>query len=379
MHFAFSDQQDEFREAVRQVLAKESTTDHLRVAYRSPSARTARWATLAEMGVVGLSVPGAHGGLGLGLVDLVALLEEAGRVALPEPLLETTALVAPLLAELAGDPDGDGRRSARMDSWLAGIASGAVTGAVGPVPTGDPPLAIAGADGADLLVLYSYSSGVGDGAGDGGDGPVGGADGADGAEIHVVDSATVTVRAVSSLDPTRRLGVPHWRATEDTLVASGPSAAGAIRRLTDRAAVSTGAELLGLTGRMITLAADYAKVRRQFGAPIGSFQAVKHLLAGAQVALEFARPVVYAAAWAIDEGLPHASRSASTAKALASEAALEAARVSLQVHGAIGYTWECDLHLFLKRAWALSEAWGSAAHHRMLVLDSLVAGGAPEA
>jgi alkylation response protein AidB-like acyl-CoA dehydrogenase len=125
---------------------------------------------------------------------------------------------------------------------------------------------------------------------------------------------------------------------------------------------------------MITMAADYAKERRQFGAPIGSFQAVKHLLAGAQVALEFARPVVYAAAWSLDEGLPDASRSASTAKALASEAALEAARVSLQVHGAIGYTWECDLHLFLKRAWALSEAWGSAAHHRRRVLDSLTGG-----
>jgi len=324
--------------------------------------------------VVGLSVPGAHGGLGLGLVDLVALLEEAGRVALPEPLLETTALVAPLLAELAEvaelarEPGSAGPWSARMDSWLDGIASGAVTGAVGPVPTGEAPLAIAGADGADVLVLYSPGAG-GDGADGGGDGPD------DGAEIHVVDSATVTVRAVSSLDPTRRLGVPHWRPTEDTLVASGAPASVAIRGLTDRAAVSTGAELLGLTGRMITLAADYAKVRRQFGAPIGSFQAVKHLLAGAQVALEFARPVVYAAAWAIDEGLPDASRSASTAKALASEAALEAARVSLQVHGAIGYTWECDLHLFLKRAWALSEAWGSAAHHRKRVLDSLVSGG----
>jgi alkylation response protein AidB-like acyl-CoA dehydrogenase len=136
--------------------------------------------------------------------------------------------------------------------------------------------------------------------------------------------------------------------------------------------VASAAQLLGLTDRMITMAADYARERHQFGKPIGSFQAVKHLLAGAQVALEFARPVVYAAAWALDEGEADRSRLASTAKAYASEAATEAARVSLQVHGAIGYTWECDLHLFLKRAWALSEAWGSAADHRHRLLASLV-------
>ncbi len=120
------------------------------------------------------------------------------------------------------------------------------------------------------------------------------------------------------------------------------------------------------------MTADYAKARLTNSAePIGSFQAVKHLLAGAQVALEFARPVVYAAAWALDQGEPRRIRTASTAKALASDAATEAARVALQVHGAIGYTWECDLHLFLKRTWALAEAWGSAADHRRRVLDSL--------
>ena len=137
--------------------------------------------------------------------------------------------------------------------------------------------------------------------------------------------------------------------------------------------MATAAQLLGVSDRMIGMAADYAKSRPQFGKPIGSFQAVKHLLAGAQVLIEFARPVVYGAAWALDQGEPDASRSASVAKAYASEAALEAARVSLQVHGAIGYTWECDLHLFLKRTWALTEAWGSAADHRQRVLASLTA------
>jgi alkylation response protein AidB-like acyl-CoA dehydrogenase len=121
---------------------------------------------------------------------------------------------------------------------------------------------------------------------------------------------------------------------------------------------------------MIILAADYAKVRQQFGKPIGSFQAVKHLLADARVALEFARPVVYRAAWSLGTRAPSASHDASMAKAVASDAADLAGRHALQVHGAIGYTWECDLQLFMKKAWALSGAWGDAPTHRALVLEA---------
>jgi alkylation response protein AidB-like acyl-CoA dehydrogenase len=349
VHFAFADQQIEFRDTVRQVLARECTTDDLRAAFAAPAARTARWATLAELGVVGLSVPEAHGGLGLGLLDLVLLLEEAGRVALPEPLVETSALAAPLLANLEGAGPGG---AARVRSWLEQIAAGSCTAAVGPPPGSPAP--VAGAVGADLLVLTAP-------------GPEGGS------EVHVVEAGAADVTPIASLDPTRRLGAVTWEPTADTHVASGSRATATILATADRAAVATAAELLGVTDRMIAMAADYAKERRQFGKPIGAFQAVKHLLAGARVKLEFARPVVYGAAWALDEGAPDASRAASTAKACASDAAVEAARVSLQVHGAIGYTWECDLHLFLKRAWALSEAWGSAAEHRRRVLASLLA------
>jgi len=346
VHFAFSDQQTEFRDVVRQLLARECTTNHLRAAFEHPAARTPRWDTLARMGVVGLSVPESLGGLGLGMVDLVPLLEEAGRVALPEPLLETAALVAPFLVELSGP--------APSQEWLEAIAAGRVAGAVGSVAARHPS-PVAGADGADLLVLAT-----------GGTGP-----GAD-TEVHVVEASAVTVRSVSSLDPTRRLGIPHWAPTAQTRVLSGAGARAALRRNEARAAVATAAELLGLTERMITMSAAYAKERRQFGQPIGGFQAVKHLLAGCQVRLEFARPVVYAAAWALDQAEPAWWRAASSAKASASDAATEAARVSLQVHGAIGYTWECDLHLFLKRSWALAEAWGSAVDHRARVLDSLL-------
>ncbi len=345
MHFAFSEQQTEFRDAVRQVLAKECTTGHLRAAFEHPEARGPRWSTLTELGVVPLTVPEAQGGLGLGLVDLVLVLEEAGQVALPEPLLETTALVAPLLAGLdAGAGTGS----------LEALAAGRVAAAVAPTSAAQAP--VPGADGADLLVLATGTEADGN------------------LELHLVDAASTTVDPVSSLDPTRRLGIPRWTPTPATRVASGPAAARAMAVTADRAATATAAELLGLTGRMITMTAEYARERQQFGKPIGSFQAVKHLLAGAQVRLEFARPVVYGAAWALDNGTRDSSRAASVAKAYASDAATEAARVSLQVHGAIGYTWECDLQLFLKRAWALAEAWGSAADHRARVLDSLVTG-----
>ncbi|MHB1711023.1 MAG: acyl-CoA dehydrogenase family protein [Acidimicrobiales bacterium] len=381
MRFAFTGQQTDFRDAVRQFLTNKCTPDDLRVAFDAPAARTARWSALAEMGVVGLTVPETLGGLGLGLVDLVPLLEESGRAGLPEPLVETTALAAPLVAAFESD---------RSATWLEGIAAGEVAAAVGPVGVhrvacgevrreacgevrreacgvGTKVIeAVPAADGADLLMLHTPSG------------------------IHAVRGADVSVTPVSSLDPTRRLGTVTWEPSPGTLVASGETAHAAWSVLADRASVATAAELLGLADRMITMAADYSKDRRQFGKPIGSFQAVKHLLAGAQVKLEFARPAVFAAAWALDNralpetdhGVPHScrytslvpdsARSASLAKAYASDAATEAARVSLQVHGAIGYTWECDLHLYLKRTWALAESWGSAAEHRNRILSSLM-------
>jgi len=342
VRFAFTEQQLEFRDAVRQVLDKECTPADLRAAYDDPTPRTARWSTLAELGVVGLTVPEQHGGLGLCILDLVPLLEEAGRAGLPEPLLETTALAAPLLAA-----SGSGRTAA----WLERIAAGDATVAVAPVEPARGAV-VAAAVGADLLIVHGVSAGRRP-------------------ELHAVPADQATVTPVESLDPTRRLGTVRWDPSPATLIASGEEAHLAMADLADRAAVATAAELVGLADRMITLAAAYARERQQFGRAIGSFQAVKHLLAGAQVQLEFARPVVYAAAWSLDGEEPDRSRSASLAKAYASDAATEAARVALQVHGAIGYTWECDLHLFLKRAWALSEAWGSAADHRQRVLDRL--------
>jgi alkylation response protein AidB-like acyl-CoA dehydrogenase len=356
MQFSLSAQQLEFRDTVRAVLAKECTPADVRTAYESSNWDTPRWSTLAELGVVGMAVPEARGGLGLGMVDLVVVLEEAGRVALPEPLAATAALCAPLLVDLEERAPG---RDPRLGGWLADIAAGRQATAVGLGPSTEP---VAGADGAGLLLLGRpaegpdaalYLVGPFDTSGAPGGEPV--------------------FEPVASLDPTRRLArVRVGPGTGVEPAVTGPLAAELAERTSRRAAVATAAELVGLADRLLALGADYARTRAQFGRPIGSFQAVKHLLAGVAVKLEFARPAVYAAAWAIDEEEADAGRRAAAAKAQASEAALEAARVALQVHGAVGYTWECDLQLYLKRSWALAAAWGSAADHRRRVLESLL-------
>ena len=341
MHFAFDEHQLEFRTQLRAFAEKECTPAALRESWTSVLGWSrSRWSALADMGVVGLTVPEEHGGMGLGLVDAVLLLEEAGRCGLPEPLVETTVLGVPVLVEAPG-PQGAALRA----RWLAPVADGGAAIAVG---TSSMP-AVAGAEGADLLLLER-----------------------DG-ELHAVPAAAVALTPRLALDGSRRLAQVDWEPSPATLVVSGFESEGVLAALGDRAAMGVGAVLVGVADRLVTMAALYAQERSQFGKPIGSFQAVKHQLADALVRVEFARPVVYRAAWSLECGDRDARLHASMAKAMASEAATVAARTALQVHGAIGYTWEHDLHLWMKRAWALAASWGDAAAHRARVLEILLA------
>jgi alkylation response protein AidB-like acyl-CoA dehydrogenase len=193
-------------------------------------------------------------------------------------------------------------------------------------------------------------------------------------ELHAVTPSDVVLTAQPSVDGARRLFSVDWSPGPATLMVAGPQAAAGAAKGFDRGALGSAAQLLGISQRLIDITADYARLRHQFGQPIGSFQAVKHHLADALVALELARPVVYRAAWSLARDQPTRPVDVSMAKAYASEAADRAARVALQVPGAIGYTWECDIHLWMKRAWALGAAWGDAAWHRrriaVAVLDA---------
>jgi alkylation response protein AidB-like acyl-CoA dehydrogenase len=364
MDFAFSDEQDELRRGVRTVLDAECNIDALRAFEMADEAARAdmaanRWAVLAELGAPALLVPESANGLGLNDVDLVGVLEEAGAACLPEPLLETAALAAPTLTALRPEAAAAAALAALVeDDAIVGLGGIDVTteGISSPtVVTADGMLRtprVVGARDADILLLACR-------------------DDESGWQLHAVPAASCAAEPTPALSPTRDLSTVRWPLASDTLLAYGVAAEAAGSLLADRAAAGTAALLVGLADRMVTMAAAYAKERHQFGKPIGSFQAVKHLLADARVALEFARPATYRAAWSLATAQPTLSHDASMAKAMASDAADLAARVALQVHGAIGYTWECDLHFFLKRTWALSRAWGDASTHRRLVLAHL--------
>jgi hypothetical protein len=290
MRFAFTEDQIAFRDAVREFLDKECTPAHLRTAWTNATGRIPGvWEQLVDMGVVGMLAPEESGGLGLTMVDLVLILEETGRYALPEPIVETAAFSVSLGHTLV--------------PW---------------------------ADTVDVIITSAGQ----------------------------FERDAVELVPHTSVDGARR--VFEVRGTPTAI--DGPKLWGAF----DRAVVGTAAQQCGLAHRMLELTAEYTKERRQFGVPIGSFQAVKHHLANARIALEFARPLVYRAAATVDP--VHASM----AKLKADEAALTAAKAALQCHGAIGYTTEYDLHLYMKRAWALARSTGDGPHLRNRVAEAIL-------
>jgi alkylation response protein AidB-like acyl-CoA dehydrogenase len=315
MRFAFTDDQLAFRDAVRELLARECPPAVVRAAWENDDGRSgAAWRALADMGVLGALAPESGGGLGLSVVDVVLIVEEAGYAALPEPIVEHALVAVPVLD----------------DPTRAAAGEIMVTASVN-----DPYVLYA--ESADAIVVDDDDL------------------------LYVVDHGDAMLTPSSSVDGSRRLAWVEWDPA--TPIGDEDSRHAAF----DRGALGTAAQLMGLARRMLDLTVDYAKERHQFGAPIGSFQAVKHHLADARIAIEFGRPLVYRAAWSVSEGDPEASTHVSMAKALASDAALLTARQALQCHGAIGYSYEYDLHLFMKRAWALSATWGDAAWHRARV------------
>jgi len=357
MRFAFTDDQLAFRDAVRDLLSKECPPEVVRAAWpdgtdahgarkgegaRADPDRVARsWTALADMGVLGIAVSEANGGLAMGAGDWVLLAEETGYVALPHPFVETACVVAPLL-DSVGDPDGV------VAELVAGTRQAAVVPLTGSlVPWGDA---------VTYLLLLDHRPSV--------DGPWVARRVSRG--VALGNEQDEQRHLASSIDAGRHVvQLGAW--ASKSVVGHSDDAAMAF----DRGALAVAAQLVGLGRRMLDITVDYVKERRQFGVPIGSQQAVKHHLADVAKSLEFAAPAVYAAAWAIDAGDDQASRAVSTAKALASDAARLAVRNTLQCHGAIGYTVEYDLHLYLKRAEALSRAWGDAAWHRRRVAAAL--------
>ena len=341
MKFSFSADQLLFRDSLREFLDKECPPELLCSLAQSESGRSPElWQKLAELGVVGGLVPERFGGTGLSEHDTVLLQEEPGRSGLAEPLIESAAVAVPLLRDLGGEP---------AEKWLQRVAAGEARLAVGhPV---NP--FVADAHHADLLLLPH-----------------------DG-ELFAVPGERVSLTRQPSSDDAARLYRVDFTPSPELRVAHGARADALLADLLDRGALACAAQLVGAGRRLVELAVAYAAQREQFGVPIGSFQAVKHMLASVQVELEFARPALYRAAWAVAHGTAQRSVDVSQAKFAAGEAALRAARTSLQVHGAIGYTYEQNVHVWMKRAWHLDTQFGTRAYHRARVAAAVIDGDHP--
>ena len=340
MEFGFDEDQLLLQQTVRDFLAGECTAEHVRSLWETETGRSpAMWAKLAEIGVPGLLVPEAHGGLGMDERDAVLVFEETGRAALAEPVIATAAVAAPTLASLAGEGN-----EALAKAWLPKIAAGEVIVAVG--HTGSP--LVSDAHVADLLLLCESDG------------------------VFAASPAQVAATPQPANDQSRRLFAVEWSPSEATPLATGAAGAALQAAMLDRGALACAAELLGAAQQLVDMGALYASQRKQFGVAIGTFQAVKHRLANAKVKVEYARSVVYRAAHSVAVDAPTRSVDVSMAKFLAGEAATFAAGESLQVHGAIGYTYEQDLHVWMKRAWSLDLSFGSGAWHRARVADAVI-------
>jgi alkylation response protein AidB-like acyl-CoA dehydrogenase len=337
MRFHFTEDQLLLRDTVHDFLEAECTPEQIRALWETETGRSPEfWSSFAQVGVPGLLVPQEYDGLGMDEIDLVLLLEETGRAGLAEPVISTAAVGVPLLCGLGSKQ--------LTERWLRGVAAGEVVLAVGHSVT---PF-VSDAHVADLLLLQH-----------------------DG-EIHAVAREDADLIHQPSNDPSRRIFTVDWTPVADTLVARGDEAGRLQAAALDRGALGCAAQLLGVTQRLVEMAVEYACQRKQFGKPIGSFQAIKHMLANVQVRLEYARPVVYRAAHSVARNSEHRAVEVSMAKSAASEVAQTAGKVALQVYGALGYTWEQDLHIWMRRAWSIEDAWGSGAWHRARVAEAIL-------
>jgi alkylation response protein AidB-like acyl-CoA dehydrogenase len=336
MNFALSEDQRTIKRTARELLAARYPLDEVR-RLALEGAEDPHWEEIAALGWPEIAVPEEQGGQGLGLVELAVLAEEAGYALAPSALLSTWA--AALLLAAAGEAGRmEGGRRGTVAMWDAdadGAPDASTLRPDGDRLTGEK-VAVPDADVADVLVVTAA-----------------------GGRHFAVDPAEVAIEPAAALDPTRRLFTVRMDGARGE-----PLEGGDWWRPWHAIAVAAAAECVGVAERAMDMAVAYAKERRQFGRPIGSYQAVSHACAQMLLEVEGARSIAYWAAWALDNEPAEGRMAASCAKAYASDAGARVTRSALQVHGGIGFTWEHDLHLLLKRAEANAHAWGDARWHR---------------
>jgi alkylation response protein AidB-like acyl-CoA dehydrogenase len=330
----------------------------------------AQWKKMAELGWTGLIVPEEYGGAGLNMVDMVVVLEEMGKVVFPGPFFASS-----ILGGIAIDLGGSAEQKQR---WLPGLADGsqratlaqveesgrwdadgiqlAAKASGGGFNLSGTKLFVHDAHNADLLIVPARTGG----------------NGTDGITLFVVPAKAkgVSVRVLKTMDQTRKL----CEVTFDNLAVGKEAVLGEVGkgwalldRLVDRAKVALCAEMCGGAQRVLEMSVEYAKVREQFGKPIGSFQAIQHKCANMMVQVESAKSATYYAAWAVANDVPEAHLAACMAKAYTSDAYRFVSAEGIQIHGGIGFTWEHDMHLFFKRAKGSEVTFGDATWNRELV------------
>ena len=344
MDFALSADQESLGEAARSLLDGYADPAAVRAHTASGDPIDAKlWSAMVEQGWLGIAVPEELGGIGLGWVEASVLLTEVGRHTAPAPVLPAVVALAALVDAAA---DG-GDTSAQISAVVNGQSIAATAWSRDPhairVESNDDGVLLSGrtdpveaATAADLAVVATP----------------------DGVFLVQLDDA-LRPKAEPAMDETRALSWLVFDRTPATQIGEADAA----RRFLDRGAVGASSEMLGGAERVLEMASEYAKDRVQFGAPIGSFQAVKHRCADMVVDVEGMRSTVWHAAWCLgaDDG---ASIAASSAKVWCSDAARRVMASGLQVHGGIGFTWEHDLHLFMKRSQFDQLQYGDADHHR---------------
>ncbi len=389
MNFGFTEEQELLRQQVRKFLDDRAPLETVRQLLETPAGYSAElWREIAALGWLGLAIPERYGGAGLTWVDIIVVLEETGRRLFPSPLMSTV---------LAGAAIGRFGSEALKQRYLPGLADGTrigtlalldASGALGPVG-----VTVRGAlDGGGLRItgtkrfvidptaatLFVVAARTGDAPGDARGGAPGTGsrdvpDGASGGEaddlaLAVVEagSAGVTATALPVLDQTKRMGslaLADVRIAPEAILCRGRAAADALRTLQSLGAIAVTAEATGAAEEAHRLTVTYAKERVQFGKPIGRYQGVKHPLAEMYVDIESFKSLLYYAAWVADEDPPALDRAASHAKAYTSEAFARIGIDGVQLHGAVGYTDEFDIQLYLKRAKWVRAAFGDADFH----------------
>ncbi len=368
MNFGFNEEQELLRSTARKFFENECPSEVVRTLMDTPEGMTAAlWGKLAEQGWTGLTIPEEYDGMGLGLVDLVVLMEEMGRAVVPGPYFSTLLLGGLAVLEAGSD--------SQKKEWLPRIASGHKRltlawmepgAALGPRGVTLSAASTAGGfmlSGTKLFVHDAHTA----------DGVVvaartGGAD-ADGISLFLVPRETpgLQIKLLPTMDQTRKLcEVTLSNVTVGQAALMGEVGRGwtSLSRVLDRATVGLCAEMCGGAQKVLDMTVEYAKIRQAFGRPIGSYQGVKHRAADMLVDVENSKSITYYAAWAMDEGVAEGPLAVSMAKAYVSDAFRRVSAAGIQLHGGIGFTWEHDLHLYFKRAKGSEFTFGDATYHR---------------